>query len=59
MCMYIYICVCMYTCVCVHVYMYMCMYKYKSICILAESWHAFTGIVEHHACAGVYVRQML
>ena len=25
----------------------------------AESVNAFTGIVERHACAGVYVRQML
>jgi len=49
----IYICVCMYACVCVHVYMYMCMYIYESICIFAESRHAFTGVVEHHACAGV------
>jgi len=38
-----------------HIYMYI----YESICILAESIHAFTGVVEHHACAGVYVRQML
>ena len=35
------------------------MYIYKSIYIFVESMHAFTGIVEHHACAGVYVRQML
>jgi len=35
------------------------MYIYESICIFAESLHAFTGVVEHHACAGVYVRQML
>jgi len=56
---YVGICVRMYMCVCVHVYMYMCMYIRKSICILAESMHAFTGVVEHHACAGVYVRQML
>jgi len=61
MCMYMYtyICVCMYACVCVRAYVYMCMYIYKSICIFAESLHAFTGVVEHHACAGVYVRQML
>jgi len=57
--MYTYICVCMYACVCVHAYVYTCMYIYKSIYISAESLHAFTGIVEHHACAGVYVRQML
>jgi len=48
---------------CIHIYMYMCiciyMYIYESICIFAESMHAFTGVVEHHACAGVYVRQML
>ena len=25
----------------------------------AESRHAFTGVVAHHGCAGVYVRQML
>jgi len=24
-----------------------------------ESVNAFTGVVEHHACAGVYVSQML
>jgi hypothetical protein len=59
MCVYIYICVCTYTCACVHVYIYMCMYIYEPICIVAESRHAFTGVVEHHACAGVYVRQML
>jgi len=35
------------------------MYIYESICIFAESQHIFTGVVEHHACAGVYVRQML
>ena len=49
----------MYKCVCVHVYMYMCMCMYKSIRIFAESQHAFTGVIEHHACAGVYVGQML
>jgi len=61
MCMYIYtyICVCMYACVCVYAYVYMCMHIYKSIYISAESLHAFTGIVEHHACTGVCVRQML
>jgi len=61
MCMYMYtyICVCMYACVCVPAYVYVCMYIYKSMCIFAESLHAFTGVVEHHACAGVYVRQML
>jgi len=61
MCMYIYIyiCTCMYTCACVNVYMYMCMYICTSRCIFAESQHEFTGVVEHHACAGVYVRQML
>jgi len=26
---------------------------------LAESVHAFTGVVEHHACAGVYIRLVL
>jgi len=57
--MYIYICVCMYTYIYVHVYMYICMYIYESICIFAESIHAFTGVVEHHARVGVYVRQML
>jgi len=25
----------------------------------AKSRHTFTGVVAHHACAGVYVRQML
>jgi len=34
-------------------------YIYESLRIFAESMHAFTGVVEHHACAGVYVRQML
>jgi len=43
----------------VHVYMYMYMYICESICIFAESMHAFTGIVEHHACADVCVKQML
>ena len=56
--MYIHICVCMYTCVCVHVCMYMCTYVYESICIFAESRHAFTGVVEHHACADVYVSEV-
>jgi len=37
-----------YTCVHARVHMY-----------FAESVIAFTNIVEHHACAGVYVRQML
>jgi len=49
----------MYAYIYVHVYMYIYMYIYESIRILAESMHAFTGVVEHHACAGVYVRQML
>ena len=68
--MYICICTCMCVCVCicihiyvyacsVHAYVYMCMYIYKSIYISAESLHAFAGVVEHHACTGVYVRQML
>jgi len=46
----------------VYVYMHMCI----RVCIytspyvfFAESLHAFTDVVEHHACAGVYVRQML
>jgi len=39
--------------------MYTYMYIYESICIFAESMHACTGVVEHHACAGVYVRQMV
>ena len=56
---YIYIYVCMYTYMYVHVYMYVYMYIYKFIRIFAESMHAFTGVVEHHACAGVYVKQML
>ena len=53
MCMYMYtyICVCMYACVCAHAYVYMCMYIYKSTYISAESLHAFTGVVERHACA--------
>ena len=56
---YIYVYVCMYTYICIHVYMYVYMYIYDAIYIFAESMHAFTGDVEHHACAGVYVRQML
>ena len=39
--------------------MYIYMYIYESICKFAKSMHAFTGVVEHHVCAGVYVRQML
>ena len=39
--------------------MYIYMYVYESIRIFVESMHAFTGVVEHHACAGVHVRQML
>ena len=73
--MYIYIYPCIYVCVCVrmYIYVYVCMYTYtyvsvylyifmqitESICMFAESMHAFTGVVEHHVCAGVYVRQML
>ena len=49
--MYIYVFVCMY--------LYMYIYMYKSICIFVKSMHAFAGVVEHHACAGVYVRKML
>jgi len=61
MCIYMqtYIYVCMYACVYVHVYMYVYMYIYESICIFAGSMYAFTGVVEHHTCTGVYVRQML
>jgi len=58
----IYIYISMYACK--HIYMYMCICIY--ICIytspyafFAESMNAFTGVVEHHACAGVYIRQML
>ena len=58
-CMYTYVYVRMYTSIYVHVYMYMYMYIYESICNFSKSMHAFTGVVEHHACAGVYVRQML
>ena len=57
--MYIYVYVCMYTYIYVHVYMCIYMYIYESIYIFVESMHAFTGVVEHHACAGVYVGQML
>ena len=39
--------------------MYIYMYIYEYIRNFAESMHAFTGVVEHHACAGVYVRQIL
>jgi len=56
---YVYMFIHVYMCMCTCIYMYMCMCIYKSICIFAESQHAFTGLVEHHACAGVYVRQML
>jgi len=49
----------MYTYIYVHVYMYIYMYIHESICSFAGSMNAFTGVVEHHACAGVYVRQML
>ena len=60
MCMYVNIYLCTHVCIYyVHVYMYIYMYIYESIRIFAESMHAFTGVVEHHACAGVYVRQML
>ena len=58
-CIYTYVYVRMYTYIYVHVYMYIYMYIYESIYIFVESMHAFTGVVEHHACAGVYVRQML
>ena len=56
---YIYLCthVCIYICTCVYVNIFM--YMYESIRIFAEGMHAFTGVVEHHACAGVYVRQKL
>jgi len=66
--MYVYVYVCIYMCMyaCIHiyniyvyVYMYIYMYIYESISIFAESMDVFTGAVEHHACAGVYVRQML
>ena len=56
--MYIHIYVRMYAYIYVHVYMYIYMYIYESIRMFVESMHAFTG-VEHHACAGVYVKQML
>ena len=58
-CMYIYIYVRVYAYMYVHVYTYIYMYIYESIDIFVENMHAFTGAVEHHACAGVYVRQML
>jgi len=35
------------------------MYIYEFIYIFAESMHAFIGVVELHACADVYVKQML
>ena len=61
---YVYVCICISMYACMHIYMYMCICIY--ICIytspyafFAEGMHAFTGVVEHHACAGVYVRQML
>ena len=57
--MNIYIYVCMYTYIYVHVHTYIYMYIYESICNFQKSMHAFTGVVEHHACAGVYFRQML
>jgi len=59
----IYVCLCVrmyiYVFVCMYLYMYIYMYMYKSICIFVQSMHAFAGVVEHHACAGVYVRKML
>ena len=60
MCMYVYIYLCMNVYIyIVHVYTNIYVYIYESICIFEEGMHAFTGVVEHHACAGVYVRQML
>jgi len=61
MCMYVYICLCMHVYIYIYVlvYMYMYMYIYESIYNFVESMDAFTGVVEHHACPGVYVRQML
>ena len=63
--MYVYVHVCIYMSMyaCIHLYMYMCICIY--ICIYTSQYaflqrvFAFTGVVEHHACAGVYVRQML
>ena len=61
MCMYVYICLCMrvyiYICTCVYVYIYV--YIYTSPYAFLQRVFAFTGVVEYHACAGVYVRQML
>ena len=31
---------------------------HESICIFAEIIHAFTGVVEHHAFAGVYHQEI-
>jgi len=61
MCMYMYtyMYVCMHIYMYVHVHMYVYMYICESMCIFAESMHAFTGVFEHHVCAGVYVGQML
>jgi len=60
---YVYVYVCIHVCACMRVYVYMYVFIfvciYESICIFAESRHAFTGVVQHHASAGVYVRQML
>ena len=39
-------------------YIYICIYT-SPYAFFAESMNAFTGVVEHHACAGVYIRQML
>ena len=64
--MYVYVYVCIYISMyaCMHIYMYMCICIYMCVytipyAFLQKSMHAFTGVVEHHACAGVYVRQML
>ena len=57
------LCIYMSMYACIHIYMYMCIciyiYIYESMYIFVESMHVFTGVVEHHACVGVYVRQML
>ena len=53
-CMHIYL----YMCICIHICIHICIYT-SPYSFFAESMHAFTGVVEHHACAGVYVRQML
>ena len=58
-CVYVYVYVCMYTYTYVHVYMYIYICIHTSPYAFLQRVFAFIGDVEPHACAGVYVRQML